>query len=157
MSFTFVLLDDTTTALHFYKAHRDKTRFSQGDKAFVLLDGKQIVAALKLSRISEQSQNDALTPHCFFMRSVLVDPNYRRQGLALSLIQQTLQYVKERHEPVRIICFPFSHLQSLYERCGFQPITEKDLPSGLEKSWRRYDTAIKADRISPVIMMQWCC
>lgn len=157
MSFTFVLLDDTTTALHFYKAHRDKTRFSQGDKAFVLLDGKQIVAALKLSRISEQSQNDALTPHCFFMRSVLVDPNYRRKGLALSLIKQTLQYVKRQNESARIICFPFYHLETLYECCGFQLMTEKDLPSGLQKNWQRYDTAIKADRMTSVIMMQWCC
>lgn len=148
MRFTFLLLDEPALALRFYKRHRDKTRFQRGDRAFVLLNEQQIVSALKLSAVTH-----AESP-CFVMRSVLVDPAYRHQGLALSLIRQTMQAVREQQKGFRVICFAYRHLQALYESCGFALINEEDLPSALMKSWQRYDSAIKAGRMLPVCIMQ---
>ena len=60
-----------------------------------------------------------------FLRSLCVSRAYRRQGLALLLIQQAIDDYHARHEKVSAcFCFAESSLQQLYEQAGFSHIAD---------------------------------
>lgn len=91
--------------LRFYKRCRDRSKIQPNDSVYTLLIKGEIVAALRLQ----------LRGSVFFLRSVCVDPKYRRQGLAIRLIKAAVAEQKG----LSGYCFLQLDLQALYRKAGF--------------------------------------
>lgn len=89
----------------FYKRCRDRSKIQPSDSVYTLTICGEIVAALRLQ----------LRASVFFLRSVCVNPNYRRQGLAIRLIKAAVAEQKG----LSGYCFLQLDLQTLYSRAGF--------------------------------------
>lgn len=89
----------------FYKRCRDRSKTQPGDSVYTLQISGEIVAALRLQ----------LRASVFFLRSVCVDPNYWRQGLATRLIKAAVAEQKG----LSGYCFLQLELQTLYSKAGF--------------------------------------
>lgn len=89
----------------FYKRCRDRSKAQPSDSVYTLNISGEIVAALRLQ----------LRGSVFFLRSVCVDPNYRRQGLAIRLIKTAVAEQKG----LSGYCFLQLELQALYRQAGF--------------------------------------
>jgi predicted N-acetyltransferase YhbS len=135
----------------FYKKLRDKTKLNPRDAVFVVREEGIIVAALRFVALSLHEQgceSDAV-----IMRSVLVDPARRGQGLARRLIQQAC----EQLDAERCYCFPYRHLEALYLQCGFTHCQFEQVPESLRRNWKRYQHQADSDRSGqhqPVWLMQ---
>lgn len=84
-------------------------------------ENPQIRAALCLSNVD----------HGYWLTSLLVEPSFRRQGVASQLIDAALV---DCVAPVWLFCHP--HLSSFYLGQGFKPCT--DLPHLLAERLARY-------------------
>lgn len=78
----------------------------------------EIVAALRLTR-SKASNNDDYT----FLRSLCVSQAYRRHGLSLRLLQDSLQSFDTNF----CYCFAASDLQEFYQKAGFSIIPTSNI------------------------------
>jgi len=114
---------DCVELLQFYKRCREPVKFQVSDRIYYLRQSQvladvlankgthcfsstgMIVAALRI-------QNDV---NLFFLRSLCISPDYRRQGLAGYLIEQVLMEVKLQP----CYCFSYPHLCQLYQAAGF--------------------------------------
>ncbi|WP_298443068.1 GNAT family N-acetyltransferase [uncultured Ferrimonas sp.] len=101
-------------ATAFYRRCGSKEK-AKGDERIAVLRNptQQIVAVLRLAPKGEH----------WLLRALLVDPAYRRQGLALHLLQFIDAAVAEP-----IWCYPYPHLHGLYQRAGYQAQTSAPAP-----------------------------
>lgn len=77
-----------------------------------------------------------------FLRSLCVSRAYRRQGLALQLIQQAIDDYYARHaEMSGCFCFAESSLQQLYEQAGFSRVV--DSTATPDWTWKSYEIIAK--------------
>lgn len=89
----------------FYKRCRDRSKTQPSDSVYTLNISGEIVAALRLQ----------MRGSVFFLRSVCVEPNVRRQGLALRLIKAAVAEQKG----LSGYCFLQTDLKELYSKAGF--------------------------------------
>lgn len=109
----------------FYKACHYSGNAGRGDTVFALRSAQGIVAAVRLQPQSEG---------WYFLRSMCVAPNLRGQGLGTQLLQG-LETFLQQHP---CYCYPFDHLQSFYERAGFQRQDLLQAPEHMQGAFQRY-------------------
>jgi predicted N-acetyltransferase YhbS len=134
----------------FYKKHRDKTKLNPADTVFVARKEGLVVAALRFVAVNQYEPGGS---GAVIMRSVLVDPARRGQGIARCLIQRAC----EQLDAERCYCFPYRHLEALYLQCGFTHCQFEQVPKSLRRSWKRYQHQADSDRSGqhqPVWLMQ---
>jgi N-acetylglutamate synthase-like GNAT family acetyltransferase len=131
LQLSFEQLDDIQLPLvnKFYKSCRYSAKAGRGDHVFVVRSvshGSQtIVAAVRLQLKASGF---------FFLRSMCVDPNYRRQGVGHYLLQQLTPFLLGK----KCYCYPFTHLQSFYALVGFELIDQKNSPAFMTDPLQRY-------------------
>jgi len=108
----------------FYRRQKHKGSASGDEQVFIGKDQEEvIVSAVRLV------PNDGF----FWLRSLYVEHTLRGQNLGSSL----LEFVHQ-HTQLPIYCFPYSHLQSFYERAGYTLVSPNDLPNDLNQLFTRY-------------------
>ncbi len=124
---TFCVLDasDRIQIKDFYRQEKEKVRVIEKDLYCVLLDQTRIVAALRLEKIN--------TENAYILRNVQVAKTRQRQGLALKLIDMSLQEVADQ----QCFCFAYARLLNLYLRSGFVAINIEQQPH-LHRRFQRY-------------------
>ena len=109
----------------FYKTYKQGFKISEKDKAWAMKENGEIIAALKL---------EALPDDILLLRSVFVAPKHRKKGLAKKLVSAAT----EAYRTYEVHCFPFLHLQQLYENCGFTLQPPDNLPQVARDKFTRY-------------------
>jgi len=117
----------------FYKQIYKKGLANKSEQVFILKE-KKILCAARLKLIQGS----------LLLTGVACDPEYRNRGLASLLINNMLEKQQQT-----IFCFPYPHLQSFYEKRGFQLITEDLLPQPLTLRYQRYNSH------KPLLCMQY--
>ncbi len=134
---TFKKLDlhDLPRLNHFLKQHKESSA-NKGDCNFWLTYDNQIIACARLQATKTQ--------HCFWLRGVFVDDNYRKQGLGSEFINRLHQSLEKK---TLIIAFPYEHLHHFYSQLGYQDIEPEQLPKEL---FERFSKAQKQNK-------KWLC
>ena len=122
----------------FYKACRYSAKAGRTDVVFVVrLQAESahqpIIAALRLQL---QQSNIALVgaSPSYFLRSMCVAPEYRRQGVGLFLLQELRPFLQDHS----CYCYPFAHLQSFYSSIGFALRDPSTAPAHMVEAFMRY-------------------
>lgn len=89
----------------------------------------KIIGSARLIPLQAQSS--------FWLRGVFIDSTSRKQGLGTKLMQQLHQSITQEHENVYIYAFPLGHLQSFYEKLGYQLLNKQALPIELKQRYER--------------------
>lgn len=109
----------------FYKACRYSGKATRGDSIFALKGAQGIVAAVRL----EPRSNG-----WYFLRSMCVAPELRRQGLGSQLLRGLDDFLQQHP----CYCYPFDHLQGLYQQAGFRLQDPHTAPAEMQEAFRRY-------------------
>jgi len=106
----------------FYKQVYKQSVANKAEQVFVL-KAPHIICAARIKTVQSY----------LFLTGVACDTCYRGQGLASLLISRLLTL---QTQP--IYCFPYSHLQKLYQQQGFTEINPTLLPALLGVQYQRY-------------------
>jgi N-acetylglutamate synthase-like GNAT family acetyltransferase len=68
------------------------------------------------------------------LRNLCVDPQWRQQGLARLLMQQSLEILEQK----TVYCFALGYLQPFYESLGFKCLEPEQTPLAIAEGYRRY-------------------
>ena len=109
----------------FYKAAGDRSRAKGDDRVWVVRDGMDMVAALRLIPVA---------PEAWLLRSMCVEPVRRRQGIGLYLLKSIQNELDEKDT----YCYPFSHLKYFYGQVGFVERSPAEVPEWIATPYERY-------------------
>ncbi len=109
----------------FYKGCRYSAKAGRGETVFVIKVDGTIAGAV---RLTPKANN------YFFLRSMCIDPEWRRQGLGKQLLMGITPFLKG----INCYCYPFSHLLAFYGEAGFVHIEEEGTPAWIQQPYQRY-------------------
>jgi len=109
----------------FYKRCGDSAKAGRGDIVYVVRRAGAIVAAVRLQERSSGS---------YFLRSMCVAPELRRQGVGGFLLAGMREFL----DTIHCYCYPFSHLDGFYSAAGFQVVEPDGLPDYICAPLMRY-------------------
>ena len=109
----------------FYKHSRYSAKAVRGDDVYVLRGESGIQAAVIL-----QKKSDGWV----FLRSMCVDPQWRRQGLGGQLLLGLADTLAQQ----KVYCYPFEHLQKFYSAAGFSLMDVDSAPDFIVHAFERY-------------------
>ncbi|GAA5315268.1 MAG: hypothetical protein AseanaTS_04730 [Candidatus Pelagadaptatus aseana] len=109
----------------FYKSCRYSAKAGREDVVFVVRSDQQMIAAVRL-----QYRQDGV----YFLRSMCVAPEYRRQGVGTVLLNGMLPFLTQ----VLCYCYPFDHLESFYAQSGFTTIAPEAAEPYMLEAYHRY-------------------
>ena len=107
----------------FYRSQKHKGSASGDEQIFVIYQGEDIVAAVRL----------VPHPNYFWLRGLYVKSELRGQRLGSLLLKQI-----HEHIALPIYCFPYEHLQGFYNRSGYQLLELQQLPEAMRDLYKRY-------------------
>jgi hypothetical protein len=119
------LKQDKKHLLRFYKQQRYSARFIGFDHTYMVKNNHEIIAAVIVSALTEQSPQ-------FFLHALVVAGSFKKQGIANLL----LKHVQQHHN--NIICFASPPLAPLYTGRNFTVINEEQLSYQLINRFQRY-------------------
>jgi DTW domain-containing protein YfiP len=130
---------------------KDGSRNNDDDSMYILRAKKQhdIVAAVRLTR------SKACRDYTF-LRAACVSRSYRRQGLALRILKESIaDFGTSQH----FYCFASPELQPLYEQAGFTSRTSNtdDLPQWLVLSFTSMATRLRGKRQTLDLFVKSSC
>lgn len=103
--------------------HATKTCFDQ-------LESSEIIAATRVLPYQD----------FLLLRNMLVNPEYRDQGIATQLLNYTIlqlaDTVKGRQQT--LIAIPTTIATNLYKKCGFKPLDNDNIPEQLRSTYRKH-------------------
>lgn len=102
-----------------------KVKCGKKDRVYCLRSAAKLLAA---ARVLEPG--DGL----FLLRSLTVDPSYRRQGLARDLMQRILLAA---HEPA-LYCYALDYLYEFYVSLNFKTYHVTEVPLAIAEPYQRY-------------------
>jgi GNAT superfamily N-acetyltransferase len=107
----------------FYRSQKHKGSASGDEQVFVIYQGEDIVAAVRL------------VPYLnyFWLRSLYVKSELRGQQLGVQLLNEVHRQLKDP-----IYCFPYEHLLKFYTDCGYTLLLPQDMPEPLQDLYARY-------------------
>lgn len=114
-------------AKQFYKQANYHSHVGKGDEVYVLrdsLNNKRIVAAVRLVKSDQY----------LILRSMVVLPNYQRQGLGSILLQGLEAFLGHRE----CWCYPFEWLDSFYSQINFKAYEIEAAPPHIANNLNRY-------------------
>ena|SRR5690606_1243743 len=124
-------VDDENLPLvkNFYKTCGISFKYSIGERVFVLRGKNNDNWSPILGAVRFQPEDDS-----FLLRSLCVDPTWRRNGLARQLLQLALARLSFP------CCYSFalSHLRDLYASFDFTPIEINAAPPAIAKAYVTY-------------------
>ena len=106
----------------FYKSCGDKSKAKGGDLVLALKNEREYLAAVRLQSVEDW----------WFLRSLCVSPDCRRQGLGRKLLSHLTPWIEEKP----CYCFPFDYLTELYAAEGF--CLADTLPGFIAEQYDRY-------------------
>lgn len=109
----------------FYKSCGDSAKAGRGDIVYVVRRAQTIVAAVR-------SQQRA--PGSYFLRSMCVAPQLRRQGLGHLLLSGMRDFL----DTIHCYCYPFDHLDGFYGLAGFCVVDPDTQPDYISEPLLRY-------------------
>jgi N-acetylglutamate synthase-like GNAT family acetyltransferase len=109
----------------FYKRCRYSAKAGRGETVFVIKVDGTIAGAVRLTPKSD---------NYFFLRSMCIDPEWRRQGLGKQLLAGITPFL----DGINCYCYPFSHLLAFYGEVGFVHIDAEDVPAWIQQPYQRY-------------------
>jgi GNAT superfamily N-acetyltransferase len=124
-------LDEAGLALvkHFYKTCGISFKYTEGERIFVLrgVHGDRVSPVLAAVRYQPEGNS-------FLLRSLCVEPAWRRRGLARKLLELSLEHL---HFPC---CYSFalSHLRDLYSSFSFKSVEFSEAPEAVAKAYINY-------------------
>jgi N-acetylglutamate synthase-like GNAT family acetyltransferase len=112
----------------FYEEHAGKKLARKSDLFFLALHNKIVIGAVRL---------------CFefnipVLRSMMIDPKYRRQRIGFRLLSEFNKYLDE-NDIKDTYCLPYAHLELFYQSIGFRlipAIRKRQLPDFLKTRLR---------------------
>lgn len=120
----------------FYKQNKNKARAKPNDLMYAALNNEgEICSVLRLL-----PYNGFL-----FLRSVLTAETHRGSGIASDLIKHA---VKQQQSHL-IYTLPTPQALRLYQRLGFQPVSQSEIPAPLLASYRRF----RQSNLGPTVMV----
>jgi DTW domain-containing protein YfiP len=129
---------------------KDGTRNNDDDSVYILRakNRHDIVAAVRLTR-------SKVCRDYTFLRAACVSQNYRRQGLALRILKESIADFGAS----QCYCFASPELQPLYQQAGFssRTSTTDDLPQWLVQSFTSMNTRLSRKNQSLDIFVKSCC
>lgn len=108
----------------FYKQVYKKGIAKKSDRVFVLKD-QEIQCAARLKAVDSE----------WLLTGVACLTERRGQGIASLLLQNILKEIEQS-----VYCFPYPHLQTFYEKSGFECCVETQLPTELAIRYQRYNS-----------------
>lgn len=96
-------------------------------------EAEEMIAAVRLLRYQD----------FHLVRSLLVHPQWRRQGIGAGLMQCLMSDISGR-----LIAIPTPVARNLYQQLGFQPLPMDQIPAQLLNSYRRVR---QSDQGAPVM------
>lgn len=92
------------------------------DQGYVWIEAGRVVASVSTTRAGPRSGT-------WLVANVAVHPQHRRRGIALALMQATLDYIRSRRGSEVILQVDDDNLAAneLYRRLGFSPVTTRTL------------------------------
>ena len=108
----------------FFREHGFRPQAPRGDDIYIALQGRKLLAALRLS-----PQQDS-----WLLRSMCVHRDFRHQGIGRFMLEQ-MQTNLQRYN---CYCFPYAHLKDFYQRAGFVSIDAQQLPESLADRYNAY-------------------
>jgi len=120
----------------FYKDLKDGARARQDDLMYAAIVDNEIIATVRILPYD----------NFFLIRSLLVHPHRRRQGIAYQLMQFVLKNIKGQ-----LIAIPTPMAQKLYNQLGFSQLPNDQIPAQLITSYRRVR---QSDQGAPVMAIE---
>lgn len=114
---------------HFYKSCGIAFKYTEGEDIFVLrgVDGDTVSPVLAAVRYQPEGNS-------FLLRSLCVEPAWRRRGLARKLLELSLEYL----EYPCCYSFALSHLRDLYGSFNFKTVEFSEAPEAVAKAYINY-------------------
>jgi GNAT superfamily N-acetyltransferase len=109
----------------FYKQCRYSAKAGRGETVFVIKVDGSIAGAVRLTPKAD---------NYFFLRSMCIDPEWRRQGLGKQLLTGITPFLNG----INCYCYPFSHLLAFYGEAGFVHIEEEGALMWIQQPYQRY-------------------
>ncbi len=109
----------------FYKHCRYSAKAGRGETVFVVKVDGSIAGAVRLTPKAD---------NYFFLRSMCIDPAWRRQGLGKQLLSGIMPFL----DKVNCYCYPFSHLLAFYAEAGFKHTALESVPGWIMQPYQRY-------------------
>jgi predicted N-acetyltransferase YhbS len=106
----------------FYKNNHYSAAFIGNDQCFVLTAQQQIIASVIISEVEQQ----------YFLHALVVNEQYRRQGLGMKLVNTTQTAFNN------LVCFAEPDVGQFYTRLGFTASPAAMLCNGLQHRYRAY-------------------
>lgn len=111
----------------FYTQYGGRPLARESDVFFYALECESILGAVRFCLEEE-------TP---LLRSMLIHPDFRRQGLGRQLLIEFEAYLIAQNIK-NTFCLPYEHLESFYGEIGFKKIDESDAPLFLRERLVEY-------------------
>ena len=111
-------------AKKFYKSARYHSNIGRKDEVYVIRHKHIIIASLKLVKLDQY----------LILRSMVVSPSYRRNGVGLFMLSQLANVLEERE----CWCFPFHGLETFYNAIGFKTYQTEDCPNVIGQKYQQY-------------------
>ncbi|WP_049722289.1 GNAT family N-acetyltransferase [Gilvimarinus polysaccharolyticus] len=114
-----------------------KVKCGKKDRVYGLHEADQLVAA---ARVLEPAADQ------FLLRSLTVNPEYRRRGLARDLMQRILCQAREP----TLYCYALDYLQDFYLSLDFNECDVAAVPQAIAEPYQRY-----RERGKSFVLMGW--
>ncbi len=128
LSFSRLPISQHLLAKKFYRTAKYPHKTNRCEHIYVVkgevAQTKEILACV---RIEAQ-------PDYNFLRSMVVHPNHRRQGIGYFLLAQLVPYIKNNDT----WCFPFMGLEQLYRHADFQLVNSHSCPATIAERFQNY-------------------
>jgi len=107
----------------FYSSQKLNRKANKSDLVFVAKKHSQVIACVLFKPISG----------LLWLTGLQVDSKFRKQGIAGELISQALTAVNKD-----VVTFPYQHLQTWYQRLGFEFVEVEGIPEPLAGRFSAY-------------------
>lgn len=120
LTFRPAIKSDKKEVKRFYKKQQYSAKFMGLDHCFIIEKDNTIIASAIISKLTEDNQQ------CF-LHALVVDKNYQKIGLATELLKYATNHLATKEQLTAIVCFCSPDLIPLYQKTGFNLLTQGDL------------------------------
>lgn len=101
-----------------------------------LMPSKPIIGALRICPVENS----------WLLRSMSIENSYQRKGIGHFMLSQIQSSLSKKN----CYCFPYRHLESFYQKAGFQVIDDKEATDEIRQPYQQY-----IDNGKDIILMQF--
>lgn len=113
---------------HFCKQHKQSLP-NQKDLGVLLFLGSKLIGWVRLIVMQPNEH--------YWLRSLFIAPEYRRQGYARWLMLQLPKHLQTATKNISITLFALAHLNDFYQNLNYRPVDFTQLPETLKDHWNK--------------------